>query len=89
MALPTVTDQSVGSIPYPGSTSIFPNSTFNSQISTAMTTFKTNGTASTVVNFQTDTFIFRADGAIWDDTASCWISVDTTRRAPGLHRSQM
>lgn len=87
MAIPTLSNASINTLPSPGSTSIFPNSTFNTAISSAFATFKTNGTATTV-NFSSDTFIFRADGAIWDDTCSCWIPVDKTRREPGLHRNQ-
>lgn len=28
-------------------------------------------------NFATDTFLFRGDGGIWDDTQQAWINSDT------------
>jgi hypothetical protein len=77
MAIPTQTDQSVGTIPFPQSTSIFPNSSFNAGISSALATTKTNGTATTI-NFSSDTFLVTADGVIWDDTVSAWVPVDKT-----------
>ena len=82
MAIPSQTDQSVGTIPFPQSTSCFPNSSFNPAISSSYNTYKATGThATTVVNFQSDTFLQTADNGIWDDTAQCWISVDVTRMA--------
>jgi hypothetical protein len=34
-------------------------------------------TANVTCNFATDTFLYRADGSIWDDTQQCWINADT------------
>jgi hypothetical protein len=85
MALPTITDQSVGSIPFPQSTSCLPVSSFNAGISTALATVNTAGTATTA-NLSSDTIILRADGGIWDDTCSCWIPVDKTRFVQGNQR---
>ena len=34
-------------------------------------------TANVTCNFATDTFLYRGDGAIWDDTQQCWINADT------------
>lgn len=78
MAIPTQTDQSVGTIPFPQTSSCFPNSSFNPGISTALATVKTNGTATTI-NFSSDTFLLTADGAIWDDTVQAWVPVEKTR----------
>lgn len=33
-------------------------------------------------NLTSDTILYRADGAIWDDTQGCFISVDITSRRP-------
>jgi len=87
MAIPTQTNKSVGTIPFPESSSCFPNSSFNAGISTALATVNTAGTATTA-NFSSDTFLHTADGAIWDDTASCWIPVDKTRLNENNQRNQ-
>jgi hypothetical protein len=34
-------------------------------------------TANVTCNFATDTFLFRGDGGIWDDTQQAWINADT------------
>lgn len=33
-------------------------------------------TANVTCNFATDTFLYRGDGAIWDDTQQAWINAD-------------
>lgn len=48
------------------------------QTSGQLTAYKAVNTSGGAVtcNLSTDTMIFRGDGAIWDDTQSCWVSVD-------------
>lgn len=44
---------------------------------TAVVVQGTSGTTNVTCNFATDTFLFRGDGGIWDDTQQCWINPDT------------
>lgn len=77
MAIPSQSNKSVGTIPFPVSSDSFPSSSFRVGISSSYVTVNTSGAAVTV-NFQSDTFLETADNGIWDDTQQCWISVDVT-----------
>jgi hypothetical protein len=43
---------------------------------TAVVTQGYGTTANVTCNFATDTFLYRGDGSIWDDTQQCWINAD-------------
>lgn len=71
MALPALTDQTVSTwaridVPTPS-------------VPSSLTSYKapqTSQAGSTTCNLATDTLIFRADNALWDDTNQCWINID-------------
>lgn len=71
MALPALTNQSVSTwaridVPSPS-------------VPSALTAYKapqTTQAASTTDNLSSDTLIFRADNALWDDTNSNWVNID-------------
>ena len=89
MALPTLTNASIASIPRPD---LLPNGlsftdgTVTTNTLPQYTSFAaaspTIGTANLTCNLTSDTLLFRADGAIWDDTQTCWISIDKTNVGP-------
>lgn len=89
MALPTLANASIASIPRPD---LLPNGlsfsdgtvTTNTlpQYTSKSLASPTIGTANVTANLTTDTLLYRADGGIWDDTQQAWVSVDLTNVGP-------
>ena len=80
MALPTHTDVAIDATSSGGPTQPTQNppglSITLPAAQTAVVVQCATTTGNVTCNFATDTFLFRGDGGIWDDTQQAWINPD-------------